>query len=380
MGINIQSLIKTTPPWFRRGGEQNDIIQGVMGRLVRNLKGHPFPGWSTDVARHKVADILLPAILSQPGFKTAYHAEMSELNYGCRRTLLERRQISPCMAARRDGCHLIINRRQDTVVMLNEEEHLVIHSFAPGADFAELLNLLQRLPDALNDELNFASSRTRGYLTSLPGEAGEGIQLYTLLHLPALTLSNMLPQINRSIEKLQLNIAPFYPQLGEECGNLYVIYTHPVPTGAIEDLISHLTDVTQTLALRENQVRERLLALHQRGDTFPADKINRSYGLLRYSRAISLAEWADALSMLRLGVSYGFITSPVKNADELLNELTALHISGGDYPQGEDIPVRSHPRESTAPERARSFAIQTFLNHTTLHTAPGATPLTTPSV
>lgn len=376
MAFNLHKLIKTTPPWFRRGGDEGDVILGVMGRLVRNLKGHPFPGWSTADERRKVADILLPAILSQPGFKTAAHAELNELSYGERRTLLERRQLSPCMAARQDGCHLLINRRQDTVIMLNEEEHLVVHSFVPGYDFGELFSVLFRLPEALSNDISFAEAPGRAYLTSLPGEAGDGIQLYCILHLPALSLSNMMPQVIRGLEKLQLNGAPFYPQLGEECGNLYVIYTHPVPPNSLADILTHLTDITSSLTEREHQVRARLLELYKRGDTFPVDRINRSYGLLSYARAITLAEWVDAISMLRLGVHYGFITSPDKSSDELLAELAELLITGGDFPAGEEPTPRNHPRESTAAERHRTFIIQDFLRHTILHTAPDC-PTTT---
>lgn len=371
MALNFQNLAKQLPLWFRRGGDEGDVVMGVMGRLVRNLPGHTFPGWSTAEGRKAVADILLPSILEQQGFKTAWHAEMPELSYGVRRALLERRQISPCLAARCEGCHLIINRSQDTVVMLNEEEHLVIHSFAEGLDFDTLFTRMQRLPEGLSRSLSFAHSTSRGYLTSLPGEAGEGIQLYVVLHLPALTLSNMMPQVGRGIEKLQLNMSPFYPNLGEECGNSCVLYTHPVPTGALQEVREHLEDVVDTLVTREHQVRLQLLELSRKGDVFVEDRICRSYGLLSYARAISAAEWADALSLLRLGVWFGYISAEDAQPEELLAELAQLAITGGEFCDGQEQSERAHPRAATAAEQARATAIRHFLNHTTLpaHTA-----------
>ncbi|MBQ8899929.1 MAG: type II secretion system F family protein, partial [Akkermansia sp.] len=89
MALNFNTLQKTCPPWFRTPGAEDDVILGIMGRLVRNLRGHAFPGWSTAEGRQAVAGQLLPAILAQPGFKTAYHAEVSNLDYGYRRALLE---------------------------------------------------------------------------------------------------------------------------------------------------------------------------------------------------------------------------------------------------------------------------------------------------
>ena len=371
MAFNFQSLQKTCPPWFRGPGAEEDVVLGIMGRLVRNLRGHAFPGWSTAEGRRVVAERLLPAVLSQPGFKTAYHAELSTLDYGCRRALLERRQLSPCMAARQDGCHVIINRKQDTVVMLNEEEHLAIHHFCNKPDFAALLTGLYQLPRNLEKQFDFAANNRNGYLTSLPGECGEGIQLYTVLHLPALTLSNMMPQVTRSIEKLQLNIAPFYPQYGDECGNIFVLYTAPVIYGALEEMITHLNDIMYTLVEREQQVRDRLLDLHENGDLLLADSVNRSYGLLRYARAINLSEWVDAISMLRLGVVCGFVQPTEGTEQQLLTELAEQLLNGGDYADGEDIPEPPHPRAATEPQKARSLAIQSILNRTALLTAPG---------
>ncbi len=371
MAFNFQSLQKICPPWFRGPGAEEDVVLGIMGRLVRNLRGHAFPGWSTAEGRRVVAEQLLPAILSQPGFKTAYHAELSSLDYGYRRALLERRQLSPCMAARQDGCHVIINRKQDTVVMLNEEEHLAIHHFSNKPDFAALLTGLYQVPRNLEMQFDFAANNRNGYLTSLPGECGEGIQLYTVLHLPALTLSNMMPQVNRSIEKLQLNIAPFYPQYGDECGNIFVLYTAPVIYGALEEMITHLNDIMYTLVEREQQVRDRLLDLHENGDLLLADSVNRSYGLLRYARAINLSEWVDAISMLRLGVVCGFVEPTESSEQQLLTELAEQLLHGGDYADGEDIPEPPHPRAATEPQKARSLAIQSILNRTTLLTAPG---------
>lgn len=370
MAFNTENLFNTCPPWFRKAGSANDVILGIMGRLVRNLRGHAFPGWSTAEGRRAVAELLLPAIQRCPGFKNAHQTEMSELDYGMRRALLERRQISPCMAARQDGCHLIINKRQDTVVMVNEEEHLVIHSFNNGHDFNALIERLLRLPSALEREFEFAATPQNGYLTSLPNEAGEGVQLYAVLHLPALTLSNMMPQVNRAIDKLQLNIAPFYPQFGEECGNAYVVYTAPAIYGTLGEMITHLSDIIFRLAERENQVRDRLLDMHRQGDTFLADRINRSYGLLRYARTLSQQEWVEAISLLRLGVCCDFIRPTEGTTNELLADLAEQLVRSGDYATGATIPERAYPRQATEPEIARSHAIQAILNRTTLLTAP----------
>jgi protein-arginine kinase len=136
-------------------------------------------------------------------------------------------------------------------------------------------------------------------------------------------------------------------------------------------MIPHLNDIMYTLVEREQQVRDRLLDLHENGDLLLADSVNRSYGLLRYARAINLSEWVDAISMLRLGVVCGFIEPTEGSEQQLLTELSEQLLHGGDYADGEDIPEPPHPRAATEPQKARSLAIQSILNRTTLLTAPG---------
>ena len=216
MAKSFQALMKKLPPWFINPGEGGDVIIGSMARIVRNLEGHAYPGWSTEEGRKAVAAELLPRILSLPGNKTAaFCAEMTELNYIQRRMLLERKLISQCMAARQSGCHIVINGKQDTTFMVNEEEHLVMHLFSEAQDHKALILRGKKICNTLSKELKFATSNTGDQLTSLPTETGSGIQLYTVMQLPALLMANMMPQVTRGLEKLLLNIAPLYSNLGD---------------------------------------------------------------------------------------------------------------------------------------------------------------------
>lgn len=372
MGFSYKTLREVLPPWFSHVRGDGGIYIGMMGRLVRNLKRHAFPGWSTAEGRKAVADILLPLVKNVPDFRNMRHAEMPELDYATRRALMERRQLSPCMAARQDGCHLLINRKQDTVVMINEEEHLVTHSFVSGSDTDTLFTRLYRLPNELEKSVDFARDAQLGYLTSMPQEAGDGLQLYVVLHLPALRLSNEMPSINRSIEKLDLNIAPFYPQLGEDCGNMYVLYTDPIQNGATANELDRLNDIAHTLVRRELEIRMRLVKLPSHGDLFVLDIVNRSYGLLSYACSVSAAEWTEALSMLNLGISLGYINSDDADRDDLMAELAELSLLGGDYADATETAPRPHPRYPTLREQKRRVIVRHFLNHTRLVTHPEA--------
>ncbi len=322
MATHFSSLLKNPPSWLTSEGEMGDIAIATLGRLVRNLPGHPFPGWSTAESRRAVVDSLLPLFLSRPGFKSAWHADMASLSLEQRRLLLESKLITPCMAARQEGCHVIIPRKQDVSIMLNEEEHVVVHFFQQGLCLNNVLTDMRRFGETLEKDVPLAHDAAHGYLTSLPAEAGDGMQLYVVLHLPALAMANMTDQIARGLEKLQINIAPFHNGMQDDTGNLFVLFTQAVPQDKAKETMQQFEDIAHTLIVREIQVRAKLRAL----SVFDlADQLGRAFGQLCYAVKLSYREMLDSLSLLRLGSHCGMLhwDAPV---EMVLGQLAALNI------------------------------------------------------
>ncbi len=343
MATQLSTLLKTTPPWHASRGEMGDVALVTMGRLVRNLPGQSFPGWSSQASRRQVVDSLLPHLLARPGMKSAFHADMAELSLEQRRQLMERKLITPCMAARQDGCHVIIPRKQDVAFMLNEEEHLAAHFFRPGLRLSKLHSDMQAFARELEESLSFAHDAAHGYLTSLPAEAGEGMQFYVVLHLPALTMADMAEQIGRGLEKLQVNIAPYYSGMQEDTGNCYILFTNALPHGEAEELLPRFEEVANALILREIQMRSKLLS----SNPFElSDRIGRAFGLLCYAMRLTYRELLDALSLLRLGTECGMV-SWEQDEQEVLGHIAALNLELAPAhlarQEGQKLPPEYHP-------------------------------------
>lgn len=333
MTKGFSSLLKKDPPMFSlmRGGD--DVIMGTVGRMVRNLPGHAFPGWSAEEGRQAVARILLPAVRSLPGFKTGFCAEAKALKYAERRILLERKQITPCLAARQDGCYLLINRAQDGLAMVNEEEHLVIHAFACGLDISGILHRLHSYSDLLEQNIAFAYTRSNGYLTSMPSECGEGLEFFTVLHLPALTLEGRIAQVSKGLEKLHFRLYPLYPGEAGERSNIFLLQSIPFPLGAAEDLSAHLAHITMALADRERSIRGVLYQKKDKSLRFH-DTLLRAYGTLRYSRRLEYEEFLQMLSRLRLALDEGIVFSPLKSNKDLRKELLSFYMKYAPWHMG----------------------------------------------
>ncbi len=309
-------LLKRLPPWFGGWSDLGDVIVGTMGRMIRNLRGYPFPGWSTAETRRETASLLLPLLKKTSGLKNAFCCEMSSLSLLERRALLERKLISPCMAARQDGCHIMLNKAQNLSLLINEEEHLVTLAFQDGFEPDKILKTLVNLSHTLDDALPIARDSHLGYLSSIPAESGEGAQFYILLHLPALALADTMPQIVRAVEKMQLTIAPLYAELPDGAGNLFVASTPPTSQGLLIPSVQHLASVASALVEREQQMRAKFI---METPVELLDRIGRAYGLFRYAACLSFHELIDMLSMLRLGIECHLIRSEKENDSSKLH-------------------------------------------------------------
>ena len=316
--MKFDTLLRAPHLWNPDRNTTDGVVFGSIVRMVRNLPDFPFPGWSTEDTRAAVATRILPVIKEIRGFKTAFYAEMPELSYGQRRALLTRKQMTPCMAARQDGCHVVIPQKKNVFFMVNEEEHLVAHVFNNGLDFDSGLDTLSALDELLSERLTFAYSEKNGYLTSIPSEAGDGLQLYCLLHLPGLTCANMMNQVTKALEKLHVSISPYFSDAQDDTGHLFVLFSIPGPEGSIDELQENFLDVVHHLVRRELQVRRKL---HAEPGLHLQDAIGRAYGLLTNCHRLSIKELRDAISLLRLGTLQGIICWAEGERDMLV----ALH-------------------------------------------------------
>ncbi|MBR5186664.1 MAG: ATP--guanido phosphotransferase, partial [Akkermansia sp.] len=80
--MKFETLLKQASGWAPDRNTTDGVVIGSIVRMVRNLPGYPFPGWSTAEARVAVAEKLLPVIPGMRGYKTSFCAELSQLSYG----------------------------------------------------------------------------------------------------------------------------------------------------------------------------------------------------------------------------------------------------------------------------------------------------------
>lgn len=293
------------------------VLLGTLGSVELNLSGYPFPGWSTPDSRRAVAEALLPTLLKMRRRHWALCAEMSALTARQRYLLMERGQITAPMAARQDGVYVLINEDQDTECFINDEEHLLIQTFYPGPEgAARALAEMKKLRASLEKKLTLAWDPSFGYLSGDPSKSGEALYFSHLVHLPALNMSQHLPRIAHALEDMDIFCSPIFSGLNEEECDLFLIHSPAAPINKLHEAMARVDRVLADLTKQELNARANLL-LKQ------ADKvqstIRQAYSTLTSAEALKYREMIVALSLLLLGLHYGFLRTEHPEAQALIS-------------------------------------------------------------
>ena len=296
----------TTPQlsWLTTLGKEADIVLASRVRLARNLKNLPFPNRANinDLAQIKELIIrLIPAIESATGLKFDY-LEIDKLTHLEQQVLVEKHLISKKLLTNPENRLLILSNDASVAIMVNEDDHLRIQLAKAFA-----------IDDAIEAYLNIAFDEKMGYLTACPTNLGTGLRASVLLHLPALVMTQQLSKIVNISPQLGLAIRNFFGE--DNAGNIFQIDNQLTLGFKEQELIDNLNSTVTEIISHEREARKALL--NYSPDKL-ANRVWRSFGILKYARFISENEMLDLVSKVRLGVDLDIID---ETKPELLNIL-----------------------------------------------------------
>lgn len=307
MRSDLQKHLSTPSLLLRHAAEPGAVL-GILGSMDLNLRGYPFPGWSTAESRRAVADKILPVLHDHPRYKWTFCAEMSELSLEERYLLLERGQITPPIAARQDGVYVLLNDTRDTECYINDEEHLHIQTFYPGKEdnLTHVESELADLRASLLQKLPVACDKRFGYISYDPGKSGAGLFFALLVFLPGLRMSKLMPQVWNAFDELGVYGSGLFPyQKGDE-SDLWLLHTPASPL-IQKDLLLHDMHVVLNGVDKQEMISRDKLVRSASSRARLQKKVLAACRDLTESTKMTYKRELEALSMLRLGMHYGWV-------------------------------------------------------------------------
>lgn len=293
--------------WTEGLGPNADIVISSRVRLARNILNLPFPDMLTGEKEKEILESI-KNIIDTVEFKDKvgnfYFLPLQELSGLEKSILVEKHLISPQHAQSHGHKGAIIREDESVSVMVNEEDHLRIQCLLPGMQLNEAWSLANEIDDTLEQNLDFAFDKDKGYLTSCPTNVGTGMRASVMLHLPGLVLTRQGYQVFATMNQIGLTVRGMYGEGSEALGNLFQISNQVTLGLTEEEIINHLNSVTLQVVDQERNARK---ILFQEAKEQLEDRVWRAYGILSHARIISSQEAMGLLSELRLGTDMNII-------------------------------------------------------------------------
>lgn len=326
--------------WMTKEGPEGDIVLGTRIRLARNFAQTPFPAIAS---RGKNKDILLKGETLTEGLRSiadVKYLKLAEVEQLERQVMMERHLVSPDHIKDVTNKGLILSASEDISIMINEEDHLRIQVLFPGLQLREAWELATKVDDSVEAGVDYAFDPNIGYLTACPTNAGTGMRVSVMLHLPGLAWINQISKVLGSVNQFGLVVRGLYGEGSKSYGNIYQISNQVSMGHTEEDMIEHLTKVTRQIITSERQARQYLIQEQRQIES--EDKIYRAFGQLTNARIISTPEAFELLSTVRLGIDLNLIKNLDKSLlKELMVESRSAHLQ---KIMGQSLPPQERDR------------------------------------
>lgn len=322
--MRFSTLIKNPADWMKGSGPHSDIVMTSRVRLARNLRGYPFPGFSSESQRVALLELVRPVVESLPVMRDGFSDEYSTLNKIRKQVLVERHLVSREHAARSTGCGVVVDRRQSLSIMINEEDHFRMQGLRPGLNLRGAYELVDKVDTELESQLPYAFDGKLGYLTACPTNLGTGMRASVMLHLPALVLTDQVNKVIKAVNKIGLAVRGLYGEGTEALGNLFQISNQHTLGERESEIILQIEKVIEGVIRSEQTARAKLREDHL---IMVNDQVGRAYAILKYAHVLSSKEALNLLSMLRLGADLDLVPSFDRGIlDLLLLEIQPAHL------------------------------------------------------
>jgi len=287
--------------WFSGSGPMADIVVSSRVRLARNLAGYKFLGSCSDDEKARILETLKTVLMSLDLGDEVFYISVDEASTLSRDFLVERHLISRHHAAGKGPRGVVIARREFFTAMINEEDHLRIQVFKAGCQLSQCAEQIDRIDDAIEQQVDYAFSPRFGYLTACPTNLGTGVRVSVMLHMPALKMTGQIDKFMTAAKDLNLAVRGLFGEGSEAASDLYQL-SNQVTLGVSEKtIISEFEQVIiPEIVEYEKAARKQLLA--NQVDALD-DKLSRAMALLQNAHLISSQEALFLLSHLRLGLS-----------------------------------------------------------------------------
>lgn len=308
-------------PWSE---SENKVWLSSSITFFRNIEKFNFPG-KLDTDRQKtIINLISEEMLKHPGLNTPALYRAENLDLLEKEFLTEHFLSTENFHQAHAGEAFIIDNSAEFLATINIHNHIHFHLMENKGDLEHAWNRLVKVETAIGKSLNYAFSQRFGFLTADPSEAGTGMQATVYLQLPALVHSDTIDDILEKHADDNISITGLQGSPTELIGDVLMIRNNYCIGVSEEKILSTIRNFTTKMMLEENSLRSKI-----RKEESPEmkDRVSRAYGILIHSYQLEAIEALNALSLLKLGIDFGWVKGlSVAEINELIFNCRRAHL------------------------------------------------------
>ena len=293
--------------WFADDGVDTDVVLSTRIRLARNLSDFPFPEFMKGDSDERVRTILFDAFSRTSDADMYQTLSVKNLEQLGGMILVERGVLPPA-AAENPSTGIIVRADGKITGTVNYHDHLHLSSFISGFDPSAAYASVSSVDDELQKYVHFAGDVELGYSTSRLRDAGTGMKISVMIHIPSIVTQNLHNSLFRTLVENGFEIyACFAVAPGgatKTLGAWYRICTDSCFPNSETDQIASVVQAVRNIISIERNARKDIL---KDKPTMAKDIVYRAIAAIKYSRYVTFREGVELISSLKWGVSLGLL-------------------------------------------------------------------------
>lgn len=297
--MKLQHLLSIQSPWLKFTDDDTDIILSTWVNLSRNIKNFPFINTISKKDREVLRTLIIEKIESQLKTYKFDKILLDEVEPEDLLLLKERHLIERTNAAFVEAAALFHTTSESKSILINGFDHIRMQIAHHGLACKTLWEQITHLDDELMQIFQYAYKDQFGFLTTSMFQAGTGLKVEILMHLPVSVFTGKINQKIHQLNSEGISVKHFFDESDLPIGNLFVLSNQKTIGMTESEIIDKLENAAIQLSLEEKTLRDNLF---QSNKEEMLDKIHRSFGLLSNSYRISFQEAYTYLSILKIGI------------------------------------------------------------------------------
>lgn len=329
---------QTVKKWYAKVENSHPVVLASRVWIVRNCVDYDFsckitPEDSQELVRRLKS---LKRDISLREGREFYSCNFNELGKDDKNELLSVRLVTGPFTQKKLPTGLLLADDESVCITGNDFDHIRIHADSTGLSLGKCLECAQRVEETIAQEFTYVHSDKYGFLSSDPMSAGQGVICEVIMMLPAIMATGHINDLKATYESENLHIETMFA-FKEEVP-LYCVRYKNRRARNYREIVEELEEYVRKIIGHELCERARWLSQKK---AWLADRISRSYGVLKFSKTIEFREAIVLLIQIKLGIDTKLVgfRGIEPNILEMIFESTASLLKKSSDKETEDEPT-----------------------------------------